>query len=153
MLDNSPTVSDTYVKAIYDELYPGWAPGQVIEDPTVFKPLDPEEPEAPPVVQRMYAFHQRMTELLREWDIELQQERHVETVEALCWQIGKVALDKGDKLRTMIEGPDRRQLLDWFAQGHELLQALARIDARPIATRLRQALRPWQGVPPRKEPA
>jgi hypothetical protein len=77
-----------------------------------------------------------------EWDIELQQERHVETVERLCREIGKVALADGEKLRAMIEGPERRQLIDWFEEGHQRLQALERIDARPIAARLRTALQP-----------
>jgi hypothetical protein len=143
--------NDRYTEAMEQQLGEGcggFITGDVAHEPLMFKP---PPSDAPPVVQRWWAFHVRALQLMDEWDIELEQERHVETVEALCRQIGKVALDESDKLRTMIEGPERRQLLDWFTQGQELLQALERIDARPIATRLRRALNPEQGSPRRKE--
>jgi hypothetical protein len=44
----------------------------------------------------------------------------------------------------MIQGPDRRQLIEWFEDGLQRLQALERIDARPMAARLRTALYPRQ---------
>jgi hypothetical protein len=109
------------------------------EHPFVF-PEPP--PDAPPVVQRWWAFHMRSCQLMDEWDIELQQERHVETVERLIREMAKIALGEGEKLRAMIEGPERRQLIDWFEEGHQRLQALERINARPIAARLRTALHP-----------
>ena len=77
-----------------------------------------------------------------DWDIELQQDRQVETVERACREIGKVVVADGEKLRAMIEGPERRQLIDWFEEGLQRLQALERIDTRPLAQRLRTALQP-----------
>jgi DNA-binding transcriptional regulator YdaS (Cro superfamily) len=103
-------------------------------------------PDAPPVVQQWWDFHIRALQLMEAWEVELHHERHEATVEALIRQIVKVAVDGGDKLRAMIEGPDP-QLVDWFAQGHELLQALKRLkDARPVATRLRSALTRPRGI-------
>jgi hypothetical protein len=136
-------VNDAYLDAIEQELGEGgWSPGLASDaHPFVF-PAPPSD--APPVVQRWWGFHMRSCQLMDEWDDELQQEGHKETVERLIREMAKLALGEGEKLRAMIEGPERRQLIAWFEDGLQRLQALERIDARPVAARLRTALYPRQ---------
>jgi hypothetical protein len=119
---------------------PGYPLGDSAKEPLLFKP---PPPDAPPVVQQWWDFHVRSWALMDAWDEELQQEQHKQTVKTLIRQLGKVALDEEEKLDAMIESSaDRRQLLDWFAQGYDLLQALERFNARAMAARLRTALQP-----------
>jgi hypothetical protein len=118
---------------------PGYPLGDSAHEPLLFKP---PPPDSPLIVQQWWDFHVRALALMDDWDVELHQVDHVARVEALIRQLGKLALAEGDKLRAMIEGSERHQLLECFTEGHTLLQALERIDARPIAQRLRTALHP-----------
>jgi DNA-binding transcriptional regulator YdaS (Cro superfamily) len=118
---------------------PGYPLGDVAYEPLMFKP---PPPDSPPAVHQWWDFHVKVLQLMQDWEVELHQARHEARTKALIRELGKLAVAEDDKLDAMITGPDRHQLLACVSELHTLLEGLDRIDARPIATRLRTALLP-----------
>jgi hypothetical protein len=112
----------------------------------------PPPPEAPPVVQRWWAFHVHVLTLLQAWEVELDPAPQCREVREVCRQLAPYALMDDDKLQaTFLDSAQRAQVIALFKRGLERLQDLDQIDVRHDVEVLRSALLPpW---PPAKTPA
>ena len=112
----------------------------------------PPPPEAPPVVQRWWAFHVHVLTLLKEWDVELSPEPLGDEVGEIVLQLAPLAtMDPDKRLALLLNRAQRAQLMALGERYCQLLRDLDQVDPRPNAESLRSALLPPR--PPAQTPA